>query len=59
MAKKDDKILYIINDDRQKGKGRRKCIRCGTTKGLIRKYGLYICRRCLREIGEEIGFRKY
>ncbi len=26
--------------------------------GLIRKYGLMLCRRCFRELGEEIGFMK-
>ncbi len=43
----------------QKGKNIRRCKRCGSTKGLIRKYGLYICRRCFREIANELGFFKY
>lgn len=42
-----------------KGKGTRKCRFCGTARGLIRKYRLNICRRCLRDYGEQIGFRKY
>ncbi len=42
-----------------KGKGNRKCRFCGTARGLIRKYNLNICRRCLRDYGEQIGFRKY
>ena len=42
-----------------KGRGLRKCRFCGGAKGLIRRYGLNICRRCFREVGEEIGFRKY
>ncbi|MCX6777431.1 MAG: 30S ribosomal protein S14 [Candidatus Micrarchaeota archaeon] len=42
-----------------KGKSRRKCRFCGSAKGLIRKYDLYMCRRCFREVGEGIGFRKY
>ncbi len=42
-----------------KGKGNRKCRFCGTARGLVRKYKLYICRRCFREVGEEIGFRKF
>ena len=41
------------------GKGMRKCRFCGSARGLIRSYGLRICRRCFREVGEEIGFRKY
>lgn len=32
--------------------------RCGNNHGLIRKYGLMMCRRCFRERAEEIGFLK-
>jgi len=32
---------------------------CGAHQGLIRKYGLMICRRCFRERAEQIGFLKY
>ena len=42
-----------------KGKGKRICKLCGTPRGMIRKYGLYICRRCFREVGERIGFKKF
>jgi len=49
----------VENIDRYKGKGTRVCRNCGTARGLIRKYGLNICRRCFREIGEALGFRKY
>ncbi len=42
-----------------KGKGNRKCRFCGTARGLIRKYHLTVCRRCFREVGEEVGFRKF
>lgn len=42
-----------------KGKGLRKCRFCGNARGVIRKYKLYICRRCFREVGESIGFRKF
>jgi small subunit ribosomal protein S14 len=44
---------------RYRGKGLRKCRFCGTARGLIRSYGLQICRRCFREVGEQIGFRKF
>jgi small subunit ribosomal protein S14 len=37
----------------------RKCRRCGSVHGLIKKYGLDYCRRCMREIAREIGFKKY
>ena len=59
MKEYDEKIAVIINLDRQKKKGRRKCAICGTSWGLIRKYNLYICRRCMRDHGEKLGFRKY
>jgi len=44
---------------RKIGKGARKCTRCGSFRGLIRKYGLMYCRRCFREVAYELGFRKY
>jgi len=51
--------MVVPLKDKYKGKGKRKCKICGTSRGLIRKYSLYVCRRCFREIGESIGFRKY
>ena len=60
MAKeKKGKKKGYGNIDRYKGKGTRVCRNCGATRGLIRKYGLNICRRCFREVGEKLGFRKY
>lgn len=53
-----DKKVYG-NVDRFKGKAKRICRNCGNARGLIRKYGLYVCRRCFREVGERLGFRKY
>ncbi|MHA1226512.1 MAG: 30S ribosomal protein S14 [Candidatus Hodarchaeales archaeon] len=44
---------------RKYGKGTRTCRRCGTHRAIIRKYGLNICRRCIREIARDLGFRKY
>lgn len=32
---------------------------CNSRRGLIRKYGLDLCRRCFREHAETIGFMKY
>ena len=43
---------------RKFGKGSRKCVRCGVMRGVIRKYGLSYCRRCIREVARELGFRK-
>lgn len=44
--------------ERGSGKGSRKCKRCGTHRGIIRRADLMICRRCLREIGPKLGFKK-
>ena len=57
MAKKEKKALPI--EFRLKGKLKRKCRFCGNSRGMIRSYGLDLCRRCFREAGEKIGFRKY
>ncbi|HKZ45470.1 MAG TPA: 30S ribosomal protein S14, partial [archaeon] len=29
------------------------------TGGIIRKYGLYYCRQCMREVAKNVGFKKY
>ena len=31
---------------------------CGNGGGLVRKYGLMLCRQCFREKAEDIGFHK-
>jgi ribosomal protein S14 len=43
----------------KRNRGIRKCRVCGNLRGLIRKYGLYMCRKCFRERAEQIGFKKY
>ncbi|KAJ0408688.1 hypothetical protein ATCC90586_007714 [Pythium insidiosum] len=43
---------------RNYGKDSRHCRVCHTTRGLIRKYGLNMCRRCFRERATQIGFVK-
>ncbi len=45
--------------ERKFGKVVNRCKRCGTTDGVIRKYGLGYCRRCFREIAPLMGFKKY
>ena len=32
---------------------------CSNRRGIIRKYGLDICRSCFREYAADIGFTKY
>ncbi|KAI8848400.1 40S ribosomal protein S29 [Chytridium lagenaria] len=44
---------------RNYGKGSRSCRVCAHQAGLIRKYGLNICRQCFREYSKDIGFLKY
>jgi small subunit ribosomal protein S14 len=36
----------------------RKCKFCESQRGLIRKYNLYICRRCFKDHATELGFKK-
>ncbi|EEH38080.2 hypothetical protein PAAG_01001 [Paracoccidioides lutzii Pb01] len=40
------------------GKGSRQCRVCAHKAGLIRKYGLLVCRQCFREKASDIGFIK-
>jgi ribosomal protein S14 len=35
------------------------CTVCGSRKGVIRKYGMQICRRCFKERAKKMGFKKY
>lgn len=35
------------------------CKFCGTRKGMVRKYGLMICRRCFKDNAPAMGFKKY
>jgi ribosomal protein S14 len=53
-AANDKKLL-----SKYKGKGNRICRFCGNSRGLIRSYQLHVCRRCFREVAEDVGFRKY
>ncbi|KAI0442313.1 40S ribosomal protein S29-like protein [Xylaria telfairii] len=41
------------------GKGSRQCRICAHRAGLVRKYGLDLCRQCFREQANRIGFIKY
>jgi len=59
VSKKPKEKKDYGNVDRYKGKGRRVCRNCGNSRGLIRKYGLYVCRRCFREMAAQLGFKKY
>jgi len=40
-------------------KKKRRCRNCKTREAVIRKYGLNLCRRCFKELAEQLGFKKY
>ena len=46
------------NHPREYGKDSRYCRVCRNTHGLIRKYGIEMCRRCFRERYTLIGFKQ-
>jgi small subunit ribosomal protein S14 len=50
---------YKPPEKRRFGKGVAKCRRCGTTVGVIRKYKIYLCRRCINEVAPLLGFKVY
>ncbi|XP_059353851.1 small ribosomal subunit protein uS14-like [Carassius carassius] len=43
---------------RKYGQGSRSCRVCSNRHGLIRKYGLNMCRQCFRQYAKDIGFVK-
>ncbi|MFX1577332.1 MAG: 30S ribosomal protein S14 [Promethearchaeota archaeon] len=48
-----------MSKEKKQGKGYRTCRRCGTHRAIIRSYNINLCRRCFREVAEELGFRKF
>ena len=44
---------------KKQGRGYLECRRCGNKNGLIRRYGIVLCRQCFREVAKSIGFKKY
>jgi len=36
-----------------------KCRICHNNKGMVRKYGINLCRRCFKDNALKIGFKKY
>lgn len=55
MSAIDNKKLSKTSKELKKS---RKCRFCDTQRGLIRKYNLYICRRCFKDYAEKLGFKK-
>ena len=54
-------VDFVPKHPRQNAKGsfERGCRICQRRRGVIRQYGLNICRRCFRERAEHLGFKKY
>ncbi len=50
---------YRSPKERKYGKAVIRCRRCGSRDGVIRRYGIYLCRQCFREVAPELGFKKY
>jgi len=48
-----------LKKERKYGKGARPCVRCGSYGPVIRRYNLYLCRHCFREVAKKLGFKKY
>ena len=46
--------------EREVYRGRIKgCVLCDRNRGLVRRYGLNLCRQCFRDKAIELGFKKY
>jgi len=52
-------IKHCKPKDRKFGEAVYKCERCQRRGSHIKSYGLNLCRKCFRDIVEEIGFKKY
>ncbi|CAE1281182.1 DTL [Acanthosepion pharaonis] len=50
--------MCILWDRQRFGPGSRQCRVCANTHGVIRKYSLFMCRRCFRDYSNDIGFKK-
>ncbi|MDP3990021.1 MAG: 30S ribosomal protein S14 [archaeon] len=61
-AKPVKKAKYIKHNspkERSCGKNKIRCQITGRRGGIIRKYGLNICRQSFREVATKLGFKKY
>jgi len=58
-VKKAKFIKFNLSKKRSCGIALKKCRNCGRSRGLINKYGISLCRQCFREIGPNIGFKKF
>ena len=58
-AKMGKYLKHNAPKPRKHGRNTKKCRRCGRPGGMIKKYGLMLCRSCFREVATSIGFKKY
>ncbi len=58
-GERDRQLKFNKPKDRKHGRGTRRCSLCGRRKALIRRYGLYVCRQCFRDVASDLGFRKF
>ncbi|MDR0767626.1 MAG: 30S ribosomal protein S14 [Methanosarcinales archaeon] len=49
----------MVQTKKSFGRGANECKRCGRKQSLVRKYDIYLCRHCFREIAPKMGFNKY
>lgn len=59
LAESNRQLKFNKPKHRKYGKGTRSCTLCYRKGGLIRRYGLNVCRQCFREVAESLGFNKY
>jgi len=57
-AKWNKYVKHNSPKPRKTGRGITRCEFCGTTRGIISKYSLKICRRCFRLNATKLGFKK-
>lgn len=57
---KENKVkVKKISPTSKEAKRKKACRFCGSHRGVITKYNLYICRRCFNDYANELGFKKY
>ncbi len=49
---------YTPRSVKKFGRGSRWCKRCGYYSAVIKKFDLFLCRRCFREVAVSLGFMK-
>ncbi len=52
--------MTIVTKERQHYKGIYEgCRVCGRKRGMVRRFGLRVCRQCFRANARDLGFKKY